>query len=364
MQADSRQGMAMTLSGQCCDLPAILPGSPCSVASCSHSIYTGEVDGVQRANGLGCCVWHMYGRTHKGMFEAGVPCGWGTRTWNDGVVHQGFWKGHKLHGRGQISFVDGSTYHGYFVSSIRTGKGVYRSTSGFSYDGSWENDKPHGHGASVDDRKGVSYSGNWEFGQMHGFGVMTISESDGSHRRYEGNFVRGRREGEGVEELENKGTSYIGSWRQNLRHGIGTETILGKGVYVGEWQDNMRHGTGVYRSVDLSKCHYEGEWQEGLRHGCAVIRWNNGDSFTCSFVKGSMVGRGVLKKTADSVDHQRGASLVVHSKDIHTNRDGARASIQKAGAHQSDCTPVYFLLPAKTHSPTRSSTVTAHSVLL
>jgi hypothetical protein len=338
---ESPHRMPFNSFGLCCDLPAVLSGASCSFDYCKHCIYSGETDDLKRAHGLGSCTWHLLGKTHIGTFAAGIPCGWGTRTWDDGVIHEGFWQGHKLNGRGVIAFVDGSTYHGMLVDSIRTGHGTYRSASGFSYDGCWQNDKPHGHGQSSDHSKDIKYSGDWEFGFMHGHGVMTILESNGASRRYEGSFVHGMREGHGVERSEHHGTSYNGSWLHNLRHGIGTETISGKGVYVGQWKDDLRHGAGVYKSSNPNKCHYEGEWQDGLRHGRAIVRWNAGDSFACNFVKGKMVGPGILRTPASSAFHRQGATLLVHSDAIHTANDGCRASAKLPGLQ------MFFLLPAR-----------------
>jgi hypothetical protein len=345
--SENHHHMHLNASGQCCDLPAILAGTSCSFDYCKHCTYSGETDALKRANGTGSCTWHLYGKSHNGLFEAGIPCGWGTRTWDDGVVYQGFWKGHKLNGRGLISFVDGSTYHGMLVESIRTGDGAYRSTSGFSYHGCWLDDKPHGRGESTDDCRGIKYSGDWEFGLMHGFGVMTILDSNGAARRYEGAFIHGMREGLGLEESENDGTSYNGSWHQNLRHGVGTEVILGQGVYIGQWKDGLRHGPGVFKSTNPSQSHYEGEWQYGLRHGRGIVRWNTGDSFACRFVNGKMTGHGILHSAAGSASHRHGATLIVHSDTIHTTKTGSRASASQAGTLLSESHPVYFLLPAR-----------------
>ena len=350
LDTKSLQGMNLNLVGQCCDLPAALPNrdhdAPSSLVFCNHCIYSGEADALKRAHGLGTCTWYLYGKTHKGMFEAGIPCGWGTRTWDDGVTYEGFWTGHKLNGRGLLNYADGSTYHGMLVDSVRSGQGAYCSTTGFSYNGSWQNDKPHGHGESVDDSRGTKYSGEWSCGLMHGQGVMMILEPNGTSRRYEGNFVHGKREGYGVEESSN-GTSYSGSWQRNVRHGIGTETIVGKGVYVGHWEDDLRHGAGIFKSSKPNKSHYEGEWQGGQRHGCGIVRWNSGDSFACTFVNGKMHGPGQLHKPS-SCAHPQGATLLVHSDAIHTTSDGARASIiRQSVTMQRDPPPLFYMLPAR-----------------
>jgi len=350
MDTKSLQGKNLNLLGQCCDLPAALPREVHDASSspvfCDHCIYTGESDVLKRAHGLGSCTWYLYGKSHVGMFQAGFPCGWGTRTWDDGVRYEGFWKGHRLNGRGLINFADGSTYHGMLVDSIRNGQGMYCSTSGFSYSGSWQNDKPHGHGESVDDCHGTKYSGNFACGLMHGHGAMMVIESNGTSRKYEGSFVHGKREGCGVEESSN-GTSYSGSWQRNVRHGIGTETILGKGVYVGHWADDLQHGVGIFKSSKSNKNHYEGEWQCGLRHGNAIVSWNSGDSFACKFIKGKMVGTGQLYKPSSCVDPLLCATLLVHSDAIRTTSDGARASTRRAGTLQRERPPLFFMLPAR-----------------
>jgi hypothetical protein len=344
MSIDSCRGMNNVSLGQCCHLPAVLESGPsCSFAHCRHCIYAGEADVLKRANGLGSCTWHSSGMKHIGAFENGIPCGWGSRTWEDGVVHRGFWKGHKLHGRGLVSFVDGSSYHGMLVDSIRTGQGVFRSAAGYSYEGSWQNDKPHGLGKYTDNSHGINYFGDWDFGIMHGNGIMTTIESNGATQRYEGSFVHGKRDGYGVEESGDKVTCYCGAWKFNLRHGMGSQTVLGMGVYVGEWKDDLRHGDGVFKSLQPNKCHYQGEWRDGIRHGRAILRWNSGDSFACTFVKGKMVGPGLLQKSR-SAFNQPGATLLVHSGSIHTTKDGARASARQAG------TPQFFLLPARTQN--------------
>jgi hypothetical protein len=342
ISVDSCQFMNNVSLGQCCHLPAVLEsGTSCSFAHCRHCIYTGESDALKRANGLGSCIWHLNGMTHIGAFENGFPCGWGTRTWEDGVVHKGFWKGHKLNGRGLVSFVDGSSYHGMLVDSARTGQGFFRSAAGHLYEGSWHNDKPHGVGRFSS--RDINYFGDWLFGMMHGNGIMTTIESNGATQRYEGSFVHGKRDGWGVEESGDKSTRYCGAWKHNLRHGLGSETAFGMGVYVGEWKDDLRHGTGVFKSSQRNKYHHQGEWQDGMRHGRAIVQWNSGDSFACTFVKGKMVGPGLLQKTSSLVN-PLGATLLVHSGAIHTTKDGARASARQAG------TPQLFLLPARTQN--------------
>jgi hypothetical protein len=354
IDTDSRQGMNLNLLGQCCDLPAVQSGASCSLDYCVHCKYTGECDILKRAHGLGSCVWHLYGKIHCGMFEAGIPCGWGTRTWDDGVVHEGFWKGHKMNGRGLITFSDGSTYHGMLVDSVRMGHGIYRSVSGFSYNGSWQNDRPHGRGESADVSLGINYRGEWALGQMQGYGEMTVLESNGTTRTYEGSFVNGKREGHGVEKSTRNRSTYVGAWFQNSRNGIGTEIVEGKGVYVGQWKDDLRHGTGVFKSSQPNKSHYEGEWQYGLRHGRAMIRWNSGDTFECTFVEGKMAGPGVLHKASSSVDNSKGGvTLLVHSDDIRTGTDGTRATAKQSGTLQNTCSPMFFVLPATKNSKTK-----------
>jgi hypothetical protein len=105
---------------------------------------------------------------------------------------------------------------------------------------------------------------------------------------------------------------YIGSYRNNLRHGHGVSSSE-DGTYNGMWADGVRdghcflhtfpcgdtytgafrlgymEGKGLYRN--FNGCTYEGDFVHGKQHGEGVLRCVNG-VYTGSFVEGKKHGRG------------------------------------------------------------------------
>ena len=73
------------------------------------------------------------------------------------------------------------------------------------------------------------------------------------------------RHGKGIYRFAASGDKYDGSWVKNNKHGLGTMTYNGKGVYQGYWENNRRHGEGVfnYPNGDV----YTGWWRFGEKEG-------------------------------------------------------------------------------------------------
>ncbi len=115
--------------------------------------------------------------------------------------------------------------------------------------------KPHGEGRTFYANGGDALKGTFVDGQLHGAG-KSINQ-DGS--RYEGNFVRGKRERIGRMAWTN-GQSYDGVWRQNEMHGCGTRVSPSGGIVAGEFVDGETEGFAVEWDKDkqLLKC---GKWQ-------------------------------------------------------------------------------------------------------
>lgn len=110
------------------------------------------------------------------------------------------------------------------------------------------------HAYSEVQKKSRGYSGK---------GVATYPNGD----VYDGYFVDGLREGntgtytynsKGNPEIEEK-DKYTGSWKNNMKHGIGQQSYQGVGQYNGYWENGLRHGEGVmiYQNQDI----YSGQWK-------------------------------------------------------------------------------------------------------
>ena len=111
------------------------------------------------------------------------------------------------------------------------------------------------HGAGRLDSVRGTYDGQFEDGLCHGRGAMSYSDigvEDGD-LSYEGQYVRGKREGVGALRTflpAGKGTSSAGQWVGGKRHGVGKQTWLSGNVYMGQWVGGRQHGVGG-REVDL-----------------------------------------------------------------------------------------------------------------
>lgn len=59
---------------------------------------------------------------------------------------------------------------------------------------------------------------------------------------------------------------YVGQWKKNKFHGIGTLSYADGGEYSGEWRNDRKHGHGrmCFANADV----YEGDWKNGVMHGC------------------------------------------------------------------------------------------------
>jgi len=68
--------------------------------------------------------------------------------------------------------------------------------------------------------------------------------------------------------------SYIGRWKDGLRHGIGKFVWNNGDMYNGEWSNDKRHGQGVYLWHDGSK--YKGNYSFGIRSGYGIYYYTNG----------------------------------------------------------------------------------------
>jgi len=85
-----------------------------------------------------------------------------------------------------------------------------------------------------------SYSGSWRNGVKDGKGSFTLLD----HSVYEGDFLGGEMTGQGRREYGN-GSWYEGSWVEGEREGYGTEFLKEKEMrYEGNWKGNKREGKG------------------------------------------------------------------------------------------------------------------------
>ena len=117
---------------------------------------------------------------------------------------------------------------------------------------------------------------------------------------YAGSFVLGLRDGDkGVytyhhqtkpsdDAAEPEKEVYTGSWKDNLKHGIGKQNYVGLGNYYGHWESGQKHGEGVmiYNNKDI----YSGQWKNGKKDGQGTyIFAETGMKFIGTFKAGNLI---------------------------------------------------------------------------
>ncbi|OQR95557.1 phosphatidylinositol-4-phosphate 5-kinase [Thraustotheca clavata] len=186
-------------------------------------------------------------------------------------------------GVGKLVFSNGDTYEGEFKNGYRCGKGVYTYQQGARvYDGEWKLSLRHGKGKETWRTKDISqysYEGDYIRDKPYGYGIEQKKQVV-----YSGEFVNGLRDGSGRMVWPN-GDSYDGHWREGRMSGMGKYTtkiisfislnyliryIRGASgnSYEGNWVNGLRHGRGKEILTDEV---YEGLWKEGLRHGEGMV---------------------------------------------------------------------------------------------
>eukprot|EP00741_Cyanophora_paradoxa_P004225 tig00000789_g4103.t1 len=134
-----------------------------------------------------------------------------------------------------------------------------------------------------------TYLGQWRDNLKHGYGIQI--EKNGN--KYEGEWNRGRRHGQGTYYVCINGKlvkRFEGHWCDDTMQGRGKYYYPDGTQYDGEWLSNERHGQGrfTYASGDL----YEGQWHYGLRQGYGILDYANGDRFEGYWVNDRKEGAG------------------------------------------------------------------------
>lgn len=73
------------------------------------------------------------------------------------------------------------------------------------------------------------------------------------------------------------GAKYTGQWKQNMRHGYGTQEWKDGATYTGYWKNDKAHGHGVFHHVSGDR--YEGHWKQDKAHGQGKFTHMNGSTY-------------------------------------------------------------------------------------
>lgn len=119
-------------------------------------------------------------------------------------------------------------------------------------------------------------------GLKHGKGRLVADNGE----VYEGDFLRGDIEGEGMYTWGD-GRCYKGPWKNNKQQGLGMFLWPDGRKYMGQYNDGKIHGMGKLEWPDGRA--YEGEWQDGVQNGKGTFWKSAGKWKTGTFDHGKVV---------------------------------------------------------------------------
>lgn len=247
------------------------------------------------------------GDVYDGEWLDNVPHGKGFVKCKNGVKYDGGWKYGKPDGFGELDFSNGKKFVGEFKEGVITAKGfstvreikiidedqqddqrLYGEKTVINqekFNGQFSNGSRNGFGITnfTDGRK---YEGNWVDGKYDGQGEYTW----GNGEKYVGKFQCGLRSGKGIV-IYNKGGRYNGQWKDDKKEGYGEYTFANGDKYAGNWVSGSRNGKGIMSCIDGRK--YDVEWKDDKKHGWGEFTFSGGDKYVGEWKNGFRSGKGV-----------------------------------------------------------------------
>jgi len=278
---------------------------------------------------------YVNGDQYIGEWDSGHQHGRGTLRYSHGDVYEGSFYHGFIYGYGKMKYADGGSYDGEFKNvkmnektgieqpdpdGKRHGVGIRVWTNGNKYVGEWQSDKMNGKG-TLSTLEGAVYSGMFWNGMKHSDATETFGNNIGI--RYECPMGR-RHSGMGF-------CTYKGGYKCGFFHGRGEFVCIDGRKYEGEWLKGKRHGKGrqfflregeigdpyrlfiggkgsLYRLKEFVGC-----WDDDVRQGIGKAVYSNGDILEGPFVNGQPHGN--LKYTF-AVSHKKRWAEYNHGKRV------------------------------------------------
>eukprot|EP01034_Spumella_vulgaris_P031679 gene31679-39129_t len=204
--------------------------------------YTGQWQHGARS-GTGRCSYKD-GAVYDGEWKEDLRVDKGSYRFADDTVYTGGWVQDKMGVSqnpvlGRLQFPDGSVYEGKFQDNSRHGHGTLTSRNGSVYSGQWLNGSQHGQGQFTSGIDESVYIGSWVANKREGHGVETYPLSKES---YSGQWRQNEYH-----------TTELKAWQRGVpydktKHGCGVYRYANGDVYEGQWVRGKRQGSGVLTS--------------------------------------------------------------------------------------------------------------------
>ena len=200
-----------------------------------------------------------------------VKKGWGILIDQKGNIYEGGWENDSMNGYGRIISKNGDYYEGDIKKGNLEGNGIFYSYERKStYKGEFIDNCFEGKGEQIfenyENGKNIKikYEGEFKRGKRNGNGKLIYDNGN----IYEGAFIDDNFEGEGIFKWKD-GREYNGQWKENQMNGKGVFRWDKNNWYEGHYKDNRREGLGVYHFGEEN--YFEGKWLNNLPHGVGKI---------------------------------------------------------------------------------------------
>lgn len=195
-----------------------------------------------RSHDEGC----YYGEIHGGM-----PNGYGSYIWDEGIYHIGSWDDGERYGMGYTRFENVDLYCYLIDEAIGMGAIITRDPShrllggcdAVCYVGYIEDGQPEGVGTLYDSSGEVCFYGNFHDGLPTSSANRELPNYHWSHETLDG------------------GDSWEGETFDGARHGFGIYRWADGSWWCGYWENGLRSGIGLY--VRRDRAIMSGNWSEG-----------------------------------------------------------------------------------------------------
>ncbi len=189
-------------------------------------------------------------------------------------------------GEGTITFENRDTYKGEIKNGKPNGEGKLTTATGNIFEGSFKNGVLHG--------KGKAYYKN---DVMFKNGPNSAGFKFFAGDRYEGDYDNGLREGKGTLYNKERGTKYVGDWKNDKEDGEGEEIFIINSLklpntYKGSFKNGLAHGFGIRTYYEGNI--YTGNFKEGSYDGKGLLKYPNGSVLECKWEDGYVDGKAIL----------------------------------------------------------------------
>ena len=155
------------------------------------------------------------------------------------------------------------------------------------YDGDFVNGKRNGNGTLIDQKGRLIYKGNWVDGKKNGKGIFYYSTGD----KYEGDFVDDKMTGKGRLTNPKGSLIYEGDWVDGKKNGKGIFYYSTGDKYEGDFVDDKMTGKGKFTwKYGLGDTYYSGDFIDGMFWGEGTMVSNFKRTQTGYWLKNMYIG--------------------------------------------------------------------------